>query len=63
MAKKDNTIVRSIYYYNALVYCRDIEGELKKTNKTSELLKDVFSKIKKMQAQMNNYGRNQICKS
>ena len=51
MAKKDNTIVRSIYYYNALVYCRDSEGELKKTNKTSELLKDVFSKIKKMQAQ------------
>ncbi len=48
---KKDTISRSIYYYNAMVFCRDVEGELKCSKKTNSLLGDVFSKIQSMQAE------------
>lgn len=47
---KKKSIKRSIYYYDAIVLQRDIEGELKHSNKTNILLKDVFSKITNMQS-------------
>lgn len=45
-------ISRSIYYYNAITYCRDSKGELKISKRTNNFLKDVFSKIIKMQYHM-----------
>lgn len=44
-------ISRSIYYYNAITYCRDSKGELKISKRTNNFLKDVFSKIIKMQSE------------